>query len=282
MRQVEVRTEKATEIKQKQLYGIEKDPIIYALACANMLIHKDGKTNLDQNDARSEEVGKWIEEKNITKVLMNPPYENKYGCMDIVENILNHVPAKTQCGFILPDKKLEMISKTQRKRILSKHRITKIIKLPEKLFFGINQTTSIFVFESGVPQGNEEIFGCYMESDGLETVKNKGRHDVHGRWPQIEKYWVDSISKLKDDKYHTAQWIKPNEHLSYQMPEKPFEIYEEDFKKTAMDYLMFLQGIDAKEFGEKLLNTAMYSSSVRESDGEVSISFKSGDNDEKA
>lgn len=277
-----VRTEKATEIKQKQLYGIEKDPIIYALACANMLIHKDGKTNLDQNDARSEEVGKWIEEKNITKVLMNPPYENKYGCMDIVENILNHVPAKTQCGFILPDKKLEKISKTQRKRILSKHRITKIIKLPEKLFFGINQTTSIFVFESGVPQDNEEIFGCYIESDGLETVKNKGRHDVHGRWPQIEKYWVDSISKLKDDKYHTAQWINPNEHLSYQMPEKPFEIYEEDFKKTAMDYLMFLQGIDAKEFGEKLLNAAMYSSSVRESDGEVSISFKVGDNYEKA
>lgn len=277
-----VRTKKATEIKQNQLYGIEKDPIIYALACANMLIHKDGKTNLDQNDARSAEVGKWIEDKKITKVLMNPPYENKYGCMDIVENILNHVPSKTQCGFILPDKKIEKISKTQRKRILSKHRITKIIKLPEKLFFGINQTTSIFVFESGVPQDNEEIFGCYMESDGLETVKNKGRHDVHGRWPQIEKYWVDSISKLKDDKYHTAQWIKPNEHLSYQMPEKPFEIYEEDFKKTAMDYLMFLQGIDAKEFGEKLLNTAMYSSSVRESDGEVSISFKSGDNDEKA
>ena len=164
---------------------------------------------------------------------------------------------------------------------MSKHRITKIIKLPEKLFFGINQTTSIFVFESGIPQGNEEIFGCYMESDGLETVKNKGRHDVRGQWPQIEKYWVDSISKLKDDKYHTAQWINPNEHLSYQMPEKPFEIYEEDFRKTAMDYLMFLQGIDAKDFGEKLLNAAMYSSSVRESDGEVSVSFKAGDNDEK-
>ena len=275
-----VRTKKATEIKQNQLYGIEKDPIIYALACANMLIHKDGKTNLDQNDARSAEVGKWIEDKKITKVLMNPPYENKYGCMDIVENILNHVPSKTQCGFILPDKKLEKISKTQRKRILSKHRITKIIKLPENLFFGINQTTSIFVFESGVPQGNEEIFGCYIESDGLETVKNKGRHDVRGRWPQIEKYWVDSISKLKDDKYHTAQWINPNEHLSYQMPEKPFEIYEEDFKKTAMDYLMFLQGIDAKEFGDNLLNSSLYSSNISISDDKVNISIRKGKRDE--
>ena len=45
---------------------------------------------------------------------------------------------------------------------------------------------------------------------------------------------------------------------------------------------MFLQGIDAKEFGEKLLNAAMYSSNVRESSGGVSISFNAGDNDEKA
>ena len=65
------------------------------------------------------------------------------------------------------------------------------------------------------------------------------------------------------------------------MPEKPFEIYEEDFKKTAMDYLMFLQGIDAKEFGERILNAAMYSSNVRESNGEVILSFKAGDSDEK-
>lgn len=34
-------TKKAGEIKSKQLYGIEFDREIYALACANMLIHKD-------------------------------------------------------------------------------------------------------------------------------------------------------------------------------------------------------------------------------------------------
>ena len=38
-------TDKAKAIKQKQLFGIELDKEIYALACANMLIHKDGKTS---------------------------------------------------------------------------------------------------------------------------------------------------------------------------------------------------------------------------------------------
>ena len=102
-----VDTAKAKQIKAEQLYGVEFDREIYALACANMLIHKDGKTNLVHADSRSESTGEWIAEQQITKVLMNPPYENKYGCMSIVENVLNNVEAGTLCGFILPDKKLE-------------------------------------------------------------------------------------------------------------------------------------------------------------------------------
>lgn len=79
-----------------------------------MLIHKDGKTNLEQLDARSEEAGKWISSQNITKVLMNPPFERKYGCMDIVENVLDNVPPHTPCAFIMPDKKLERPARSKR------------------------------------------------------------------------------------------------------------------------------------------------------------------------
>lgn len=147
-----------------------------------MLIHKDGKTNLEQMDARTDPACKWMKSKPITKVLMNPPYENKYGCMKIVENVLDNVSAHTQCAFILPDKKLEKASKAQMKRILKNHRLRKVIKLPEDLFFGVGITTSIFVFEAGVGQDGKEFFACYMESDGLATVKNKGRHDIYGKW----------------------------------------------------------------------------------------------------
>lgn len=269
-------TQKAKDIKRKQLFGIEFDKDIYALACANMLIHKDGKTNLEQLDTRSQEACDWMESKPITKVLMNPPFERKYGCMDIVENVLNSVPQHTHCAFILPDKKLEKSSKTQIDRLLRNHKLLKIIKLSEKTFLeGI--TTSVFIFEAGVPQNNAEIFGCYIEEDGLETVKNQGRHDIKNKWQAIEDYWVDVVSKQSGDS--TIQWIKPREHLSYQMPRKPFEIFEEDFNKTLLDYMMFENRIDSKELGENILDKVLYSSDIKKTNDGISITVK-GEDDE--
>lgn len=261
-------TDKAKEIKQKQLYGIEFDREVFALACANMLIHKDGKTNLEQLDSRSDEAGKWIASKGITKVLMNPPFESKYGCIDIVRNVLDNVKPNTLCAFIMPDKKLEKDSKG--KKLLKKHTLLKIIKLPEKVF-DAGVTTSVFIFQAQKPQNDKEIFACYIEDDGLETVKNQGRQDIRDRWQSIEDKWVDIIEKQSGD--DTIQWIKPAEHLSYQMPEKPFEIFEEDFVKTMMDYEMFKQGIDAKEFEDQLLKQILYSSEVSENKNQTQISL---------
>lgn len=251
---------KAKEIKSGQLFGIEMYRKVYALACANMMIHKDGKTNLVQMDAKSQEASDWVKKQHITKVLMNPPYERKYGCAAIVSNVLDSVPAGTKCAFILPDKKMEKESKL--KALLERHTLTTIIKLPENLFFGLGVTTSIFIFETGKPQNGRNIKGYYVADDGLETVKNKGRQDVHDKWPALEDYWVKAIQDDNDDRYNTRQLINPAEHLSYQMPEKPFELYEEDFIKTVMDYEMYKRGINAKEFGDKLLQKVFYGSTV--------------------
>lgn len=195
--------------------------------------------------------------------------------MNIVENVLDNVPSHTMCAFILPEKKLEKASKAQMRRILKHHRLRKIIKLPEDLFLGAGITTSVFVFETGAPQNDNDIFACYMERDGLQTVKNKGRHDVRGEWPAIEDYWVDVALKQSGD--DTCQWLKPSEHLSYQMPEKPFEIFEEDFRKTALDYLLFQRGIDAKEFEERLAKATLYTSRVDDTGGTVTISLPKGE-----
>lgn len=228
------RTRKAGEIKSSQIYGIEMDREIYALACANMLIHKDGKTNLAQLDTRSVEAGQWIAEKNITKVLMNPPFERKYGCLDIVQNVLDNVPRGTISAFILPDNKLDK-NLSKAKKILRAHKIDKIVKLPEKTFSGT--TTSVFIFTAGIPQNNAEIFTCYVPEDGLKTIKNQGRQDVDGAWPAIEDYWVNVVNRQSGD--DSIIWINPNDRLSYPMPRPEFSIRKSDFKETLINYMLY-------------------------------------------
>ncbi len=252
-------TKKAEEIMSTQLFGIEKDKKIFSLACANMLIHKDGKTNLQQMDSTSQEACKWIKSKKITKVLMNPPYEKKCHPELIIKNVLNNIEPGSIAAFLLPDKKLEKVSKTAVKNILSYHKLLKIIKLPEKTFDeGI--TTSIFIFESGRPQNKDEIFTCYIKEDCLERVKNQGRHDIKHKWKDIEDKWVEIIKKQSGDE--SIKWIKPNECLSYQKDEIPIELNEEDFTKTMMDYLMYKEEIDVKKLKEIISNKIIYYSNI--------------------
>lgn len=250
-----------------RLIDIDQNDRILDAAC-DWIKSKSYKTN-KKGEFQKDKNGNLILTNNyITKVLMNPPFERKYGCLTIVNNVLLNVPPHTKCAFILPDKKLE---KDNGAKLLKHSTLEKIIKLPEKIF-SEGVTTSIFIFESGTPQNNKEIFTCYIEDDGLETVKNQGRQDIKDRWQSIEDKWVEIIRKQSGD--NTIKWIKPSEHLSYQVPEKEFEISEEDFTKTMMDYLMFKQGIDVKEFSDALVKKVMYGSRITSNKNDVSIVLK--------
>lgn len=264
-------TTEGMNIVKNNIYGIEFDKSVCAFAYANTLIHHAGEVQIVQGDCRTGGFvdvlkddkktkytsGEWISSLGITKVTMNPPFEKKYGCLKIVENVLDNVERGAACAFIMPDKKLEK-EKGAAKRILEKHRLIGIIKLPTKTFTTVNVTTSVFIFEAKVPHNKKKIFTCYIKDDGLSTVKNMGRNDVHGKWREIEEYWLNVWeTKSGDD---TVKWINPDECLSYQEERPDFQINEEDFRKTVMDYLLFERGIDSKEFRNEVANRVLYSS----------------------
>lgn len=249
-------TNRAKHIKQHQLYGVEMDKEIFALACANMLIHKDGKSNLLQADSRSSgnnAVGKWIADKDINKVLMNPPFETKSGCVDIVLNVLNSVKKDTKCAFILPNKKLEKKQvKKHVQRMLNEHRLEKIIKLPNETF-PANVSTSIFLFTAHQPQNGKKVFTCSIDNDGLVTIKNQGRQDIDNKWPEIEDYWMSVIDEGIQDK--SVKWITPScKNLSYPTDYKSLELRESNFAKTVLDFLMYKMDIDVSELKERFVD----------------------------
>lgn len=279
-------TNKAKIIKAHQLYGIEIDRMIWSLAAANMLLHKDGHSGIVRGDTTSPEMSEFMHDINykddgslkkyhVTKVLMNPPFERKYHCLDIVTNVFDNMPKGTDVALILPDYKLEKDSKRKVKNLLKKHRLLKIIKLPEETF-SEGVSTSIFIWKIGEPQGKNEIFTCEIKNDGLETVKNQGRQDVKHKWQGIEDYWVKVISRQSGDA--SIKWITPDLKemigLSYPVPEKPFEITDEDFYRTVFDYEAFKQGVDVKAMKSKLAEMSLYESDVTDNGDSVSVIMK--------
>ena len=74
---------KINHIKEKQLIGFEIDPVLFALACSNMFLHGDGRTNLifgssllDEKNHRDVELLAYIRSLKPTRIIINPPYEN--------------------------------------------------------------------------------------------------------------------------------------------------------------------------------------------------------------
>ena len=288
-------TNEAKRIKQHQLYGIEIDERVFALACANMMIHKDGKTNLDRDNTMSAEAARWMHNINwtdtgnlkkyhITKILMNPPYERKYKPIDILNNVFDNMPKGIDVAILLPDHKLEKESKRKVHKLLTNNRLLKIVKLPEETF-NEGVSVSIFILRTGESTEGHEVFTCEIKNDGLETVKNQGRQDIKNRWPGIEDFWVKTIERQDTNADESCQWITPDlknmENLSYPVPQQPFEISDEDFMKTLMDYEMFKQGVDSKELQDKLIHQVLYNSSIDDDDDDVTIKLKkAGDQNE--
>lgn len=66
----------AKNIKNKQLFGIEFQPKIYALAVSNMVLHDDGKTNILRGDCFKDS-GQLFSTTKPTVGVLNPPYKSK-------------------------------------------------------------------------------------------------------------------------------------------------------------------------------------------------------------
>ena len=159
--------------------------------------------------------------------------------------------------------------------LLKTNRLLKIIKLPAETF-SEGVSTSIFIWKIGEPQGKNEIFTCEIKDDGLETVKNQGRQDVKHKWQGIEDYWAKVIARQSGD--DSIKWITPDlkemTGLSYPVPEKPFEISDEDFYRTVFNYEAFKQGVDVKAMKNKLSEMALYDSDVQDNGDSVSVVMK--------
>ncbi|PKL72578.1 methyltransferase [Candidatus Kuenenbacteria bacterium HGW-Kuenenbacteria-1] len=245
--------EKEKEIKTKQLIGVEYQADIFALACSNMFIHQDGKTNIFHGSCFDEKIIKQVKNSKPTVGLLNPPYKSdKKNDIDEFEFILNNLDCLEQggkCVAIVPmQSALAQTGKVYewKEKVLEKHTLEAVFSMPDELFFNskVNVVSCIMVFTAKRPHPAEKktYFG-YYKNDGFVKRKNKGRIDLFENFKnKIKKEWIvnfqnhENIAGLSVNKV-----VKANDEWCAEayMETDYSNISKEDFEKDVRNYLAF-------------------------------------------
>jgi type I restriction enzyme M protein len=192
-----------TRIKNKQIYGMEYQTKIYALAVSNMILHGDGKTNIFKGDCFEDASGA-IPLRGITVGLLNPPYKRKDAKedpeeFDFVLNNMERLEPGGRCIAILPitcATAPDGVIAERKRAILEKHTLEAAMSMPIALFHNSDTTvvTSIMVFTAHRPhpKGKKSWFG-YWRDDGYVKTKHRGRIDSLGRWTGIRTEWINAF-----------------------------------------------------------------------------------------
>ena len=190
---------KEEAIKRDQLIGIEYDDEIYTLLISNMIIHRDGRTNITLGDCFKQDAEKIRNTFHPTVGLLNPPYKNKGKGTEELEFVLNNLSMLERGGTCVAIMPISCVNDVKgascilKRKILEQHTLEAVLSLPEELFVNskVNTVTCAVIITAHVPhqKGKKTWFG-YCRDDGFLKKKNVGRVDANHVWNEIKEKWV--------------------------------------------------------------------------------------------
>ena len=199
---------KKKAIRSRQLIGTEYQPTIYTLAVCNMILHDDGKANVDRADCFDKShravspagrPGRRMSKPTVG--LLNPPYKNKRmrGDRQELEFVLNNLEQLEQDGCCVAIVPITCATNPSgaigelKRRLLEKHTLEAVMSMPTDLFHNSKTmvVTCVMVFTAHRPhpRGKKTWFG-YWRDDGFIKTKHRGRIDKKGVWPEIRDQWL--------------------------------------------------------------------------------------------
>ena len=204
---------KIDNIKKNQLIGFEVDPVLFALACSNMFLHGDGRTNLifrsslldDKNENiinnKDKDLLNYIKSLKPTKCIINPPYENN-NSIHFVFQALKYLEPNGKLVIVMPTPTLTQNQNGITEEVLKIGKLDFVIRMPYNLFSEQKRTvnTSIFGFTKMPHSPNDEVVYYHLEDDGFVSIQHKGRVDRFNKWQELKNTITDSIFNSKEIK----------------------------------------------------------------------------------
>ena len=198
-------------IKEKQLIGFEVDSVLFALACSNMFLHGDGRSNLlfrssllkekTENVINNKDTKllKYIKKLKPTKCIINPPYESNNSIKFAIQAV-DYLEPNGKLIIIMPTPTLTKNQTDLTRRLLKVSKLDFVIKMPFNLFSEQGRTvnTSIFGFTKTPHNKTDDVLYYNLANDGLVGIQHKGRVDKNNEWEGIQNSILDAVQNGKE------------------------------------------------------------------------------------
>jgi len=234
-------------IRRKRLFGVDQDEGMYTLTVTNMIIRKDGKSNIFKGDCFDQKIVKELKKKKINVGLMNPPYaQEDKNELEFVEHLLNILIVGGTGVVVVPMScAIGTKFKSERERLFQHHTLRAVFSMPDDIFYPTAGTNPcVMVWEAHKPHdSNQETFFGFCKNDGFVKRKKLGRIDDLNRWDGILANWlklyrnrdvVDGLS-ARACVTHNDEWL-----CEAYMKTDYSTLTQEDFQSTINDYLAYL------------------------------------------
>lgn len=237
-------------IKKKQLHGIELQSNMFAVAATNMILRRDGNSNLECSDFLAK-IPAQLQLKGATVGLMNPPYSqgttkdpSQYE-LSFIEHMLDSLVIGGRCAVIVPQSSMTGKSKAEKAfkaSIMKKHTLEGVITCNTDTFYGVGTNPVIAIFTAGEPHDEDHLVKFIdFRDDGYvvrphvglvegDSAKDKRQHllDVwENRIDAPSKFCV--VTKVEPD----DEWLHSFYYFNDEIPT------DADFEKSIGDYLSF-------------------------------------------
>lgn len=238
-------------IKKRQLHGFELQSNMFAVAAANMILRRDGNSNLQCTDFLKLNPAQ-TQMKGATVGLMNPPYSQGTKTADpeqcelsFIEHLLDSLTVGARAAVIVPQSSMTGKTKAEqafKTSIMKHHTLEGVITCNTDTFYRVGVNPVIAVFTAHEPHPKNKVCKFIdFRDDGYETrahvglvegdsAKDKRQHllDVwFGRVEAPSKFCVESTVQPDDE------WLHSFYYFNDEIPT------DADFEKSIGDYLTF-------------------------------------------
>ncbi len=212
--------------KRHNLFGIEQESAVAALAIVNMIFRGDGKNNIVEANCFSRFLraattdghpsARYVNaepppgEEGVTRVFMNPPFalkETDARESRFVDAGLKSMADGGKLFAVLPLSVMSEANPWRRESLLAHHTLLAVLSLPEEMFYPVANQTVVVIVEKGRPhpQGRPVLWGR-SERDGF--MKSKARrfptppevpNDLNRIAPTLRAFLVDGTAPVTEE-----------------------------------------------------------------------------------